>query len=191
MYRLKVITLAVMSVSLVALNAAIAGHDNNQLKWRDIIGIVDAGNVVGVGAVSGFTNGIPGGAPWSTLSGGAKVNLSNGKVQFEVKGLVLAAGSALGLTGLPIGTPGPISQVVGTLVCNVTGPGASEFVDTPVVALSATGDAQFSGTFNGTIPDACASDQFPAFLIRITGTGGAPPAGFDGVWIASGAVLDR
>jgi hypothetical protein len=136
------------------------------------------------------------------LSGGARVNLDNGQVQFEVKGLVLAAGSALGIHGLQIGTTGGIPEVVGTLVCNVNGlanggtvlaPTPSAVVDTPAVALSATGDAKFSGQFTTTIPDVCTSGDpnNVAFLIRIAGTGGLPPAGFDDVWIASGAVLDR
>jgi hypothetical protein len=182
----EAIKFVAVSALLVAMSAT-ESHAKN-LKWRDIIGVVDAGNVVGKGSIPPFPDGIPGGAPWSTLSGGAKVNLSNGQVQFEVKGLVLAAGSALGLTGLPIGTTGGIPEVVGTLVCNVGGP--SEIVDTPAVSLSATGDAHFSGKLNGTIPDVCTSDPFPAFLLRIAGTGN-PPTGFDGVWIASGAVLDR
>ncbi len=174
----EVIKLVAVTILLVAMNAT-AGHDNN-IKWRDIIGVVTAGDLVGV-------PGIPGGAPWSTQSGGAKVNLSNGQVQFEVKGLVLAAGSALGLTGLPIGTTAGIPEVVGTLICNVSGAGgASEIVDTPAVSLSATGDAKFSGKFSGPIPDVCTNDPFPAFLLRIAG--GTP---FDGAWIASGAVLDR
>jgi hypothetical protein len=178
----EVIKLVAVTIALVAMSAT-AGQAQN-LKWRDIIGIVTAGDLVGV-------PGIPGGAPWSTQSGGAKVNLSNGQVQFEVKGLVLAAGSAsaLGITGLPIGTTAGIPQVMGTLVCNVGGP--SEIVDTPAVSLSATGDAKFSGKFSSDIPEVCTNDPLPAFLLRIAGTGGPPPTGFDGVWIASGAVLDR
>ena len=109
----EVIKLVAVTIALVAMSAT-AGQAQN-LRWRDIIGIVTAGDLVGV-------PGIPGGAPWSTQSGGAKVNLSNGQVQFEVKGLVLAAGSAsaLGITGLPIGTTAGIPRA-GTLVCNVGG----------------------------------------------------------------------
>jgi len=179
--------------ALLCVTSATAGQGDN-VRWRDIIGVVDAGNVVGKGTVGGFTSGIPGGAPWSTSSGGAKVNLSSGQVQFEVKGLVLAAGSALGITALPIGTTGGIPEVIGTLVCNVGPPfstGNSASVDTPAVPLSATGDAKFSGKFSSAIPDECPSDPGNmAFLLRIAGTG-PPPGGFDGVWIASGAVLDR
>jgi hypothetical protein len=188
---LKIATFVAMSVVALSVSAAEAKN----IKWRDIIGVVDAGNIVGVGDL-GFvsnplfpTEGIPGGAPWSTLSGGVKVNLESGHVQFEVKGLVLAAGSAFTFRGLQIGTTGGINAVKGTLVCNVSGAGGTEsvFVDAPTVPLSATGDAKFNGEFPS-IPDECTTDPDPnnvAFLIR---TSGGP---FDGVWIASGAVLDR
>src|SRR5690348_12073971 len=49
------------------------------IKWRTVIGIIQAGNVV-----AGITGG---GQPWSTLGGEASVNLSTGRVDFEVRGL--------------------------------------------------------------------------------------------------------
>jgi hypothetical protein len=192
----EVIKLVAVSVLLVAMSAT-AGQAGNA-KWRDIIGIIEAGNIVGVGD-QGFTgppfstDGILGGAPWSTLGGGAKVNFSSGQLQFQVKGLVLAVGSEklFGIPTLPIGTPDGVTDVVGTLVCNVDGTaggtGTSVTVDTPPVPLSSTGDAHFSGKV--TIPDVCTSDPNPsniAFLIRIFN-----PLAFRGVWIANGAVLDR
>jgi hypothetical protein len=124
------------------------------------------------------------------LGGGAKVSLDTGKVQFQVKGLVLAAGSnaAFGLSGLPIGTPDGVTQVEGTLVCDVDGSaggGTSVVVNTSAVTLSPTGDAQFSGNV-GPLPAVCSSEPDIAFLIRIFS-----PAAFRGVWIANGAVLDR
>ena len=182
----KVITLLAMSILMVALTAT-AGQAEN-IKWRDIIGIVEAGNVVGLGNQGFPAPGVPGGAPWSTLGGRAKVNLETGHLQFQVKGLVLAAGTftPLAFHGLPIGTTGGIQQVEGTLVCDVSGgPGGanpSVLVDTDPVPLSATGDAQFNGKV--TLPNAC-NDPDIAFLIRIVD----PP--FTGVWIANGAVLDR
>jgi hypothetical protein len=201
----KVITLLAVSVLLVAMNAT-AAHAKN-IKWRDIIGIIEAGNIVGVGD-QGFngppfnlgtlpqTGGIPGGAPWSTLGGSVEVNPDTGKIQFQVKGLVLAGGSfnkfGIVLAGLPIGSPDGVTDVIGTLVCNVDGTGdgsgTSTTVDTSPVSLSSKGDAQFNGKF-GPLPDVCTSDPNPgniAFLIRIFN-----PAGFRNVWIANGAVLDR
>ena len=84
-----------------------------------------------------------------------------------MEGLVLAGGNA-------IGTPGPVTSVVGTLVCNAgstSGPG-EQVLDTPAVTLSPEGNAQFSGVFPS-IPT-CSK---PLFLIRA----GAR-------WIAAGAV---
>jgi len=81
---------------------------------------------------------IPGGGqPWSTLGGQANVNLRSGRLEFEIRGLVLAGGNS-------IGTPDAINQVKGTIVC---GPGsATQFVaDTPLVSLSAQGNAEFEG----------------------------------------------
>jgi hypothetical protein len=142
---------------------ALADDDHASLHWREIIGIIQAGNVVG---------GIPGGGqPWSTLRGHASVNLSSGRVAFRVDGLVLAGGNA-------IGTRDAITSVQGTLVCD---PGGADqaVVDTPFVPLSAEGDAEFDGVVP--LPDVCSTAADVAFLIRI-------PAGR---WIANGAVLHR
>src|SRR6202171_2155043 len=73
------------------------------VRWRSVIGIIQAGNVVG--------NIAGGGQPWTTLGGHASVDLSSSRVQFEVRGLVLAGGNT-------IGTPGAVNQVKGTLICD-------------------------------------------------------------------------
>jgi hypothetical protein len=112
---------------------------------------------------------IPGGGqPWSTLGGQANVNLRSGRLEFEIRGLVLAGGNS-------IGTPDAINQVKGTIVC---GPGsATQFVaDTPLVSLSAQGNAEFEGNV-GPFPTVCAPTNL-AFLVRIAA----------GRWIANGAV---
>src|SRR5262249_34998146 len=113
-----------------------------------------------------------GAGPWHATRGSAEVNLTNGDLRFDVEGLVLAAGNS-------IGTPGPVVQVKGTLVCDTTGTlnGNSTLVDTPLVTLSATGDARFRGNL-GALPAACTSEPNIAFLIR---------AG-NGLWLASGMV---
>jgi len=142
---------------------ALADRDNT-VRWETIIGIIQAVNVVA--GVAG------GGQPWSTLGGNASVNLDNGKVDFEVRGLVLAGGNA-------IGTPATITQVKGTLVCDTNGSaGGPVLVDTPLVTLSEEGDARFHGSV-GALPAACTAEPDMAFLVRI----GA------GRWIANGAVL--
>lgn len=184
----KSITLVAMTIALVTLSAAAGQADT--IRWRTIIGIVEAANLVGSGDLGFGVKGVLGGAPWSTLRGGARVNLNTGDVQFEVKGLVLAVGSAnaFGLAGLPIGTPDGVTDVMGTLVCDIDGSaggGTSTLVDTPSVPLSPTGDAHFSGKV-GTLPAACTDETDIALLIRIFN-----PAAFRGVWIANGSVLDR
>jgi len=156
---LSSVAIAVAATSLPAL----ADRDNT-VRWETIIGIIQAGNVVA--GVAG------GGQPWSTLGGNASVNLDNGKVDFEVRGLVLAGGNA-------IGTPATITQVKGTLVCDTNGSaGGPVLVDTPLVTLSEEGDARFHGSV-GALPAACTAEPDMAFLVRI----GA------GRWIANGAVL--
>ena len=156
---LSSVAIAVATTSLPAL----ADRDNT-VRWQTIIGIIQAGNVV-----AGVTGG---GQPWSTLGGNASVNLTNGKIDFEVRGLVLAGGNA-------IGTPATITQVKGTLVCDTDGSaGGPVLVDTPLVALSEEGDARFHGSV-GALPAACTTEPDMAFLVRI----GA------GRWIANGAVL--
>ncbi len=153
-----------------------------EVSWERIIGIQQAFDLVGMG-----TGQVTGGAPWETTAGAAQVNLKTRKVRFAVQGLVLAVGSAGNgaFTGLDIGTPAGVTQVKGTLVCDVNGSagkGNSVLVDTPAVALSAQGDAQFNGKV-GPLPAVCSSAPDIAFLLRIV-----VPAAFADRWIAAGAV---
>lgn len=159
-------------LSLTLLLACAVPALAEEVQWKQIIGIIQAGNVVGSG-----TTAVPGGGqPWSTTRGEAEVNLQTGEVHFQVRGLVLAGGNG-------IGTSGGIAQVRGTLVCDTNGSaggGNSTLVDTPPVAFSPQGDAKFNGVVNnGVLPAVCLSEPDIAFLIRIV------PAGR---WIANGAV---
>jgi hypothetical protein len=156
------------AVNLVHAKApASSSFGENEVEWRQIVGIVAPGNIVGVG--TGKATG--GGLPWHTSGGHAEVNLTNGNIRFDVDGLVLAAGNF-------IGTPDGVTSVKGTLVCDATGvSGNSTLVDTPLVTLSAQGNASFRGSL-GVLPAACTSQPNIAFLIR---TGG-------GAWLASGMV---
>lgn len=167
---------------LLALSAGTAHAQ--KVRWQQMFGIQEAGNVVGVG-----TGQVTGGAPWEITGGSALVDLKTGKVRFQFGGLVLAVGSvpAFKLAGLDIGTPAGVTQVKGTLVCDVDGSagganGNSVLVDTPAVTLNAQGNAQFNGNV-GPLPAVCGSESDIAFLIRIV----QPPA-FADVWIAAGAV---
>jgi len=142
--------------------AAIASPSRAQdiVVWRAIIGIEQAANVVG-----GITGG---GQPWSAHEGEALVELTSGFVVFEVRGLVLAGGNT-------IGTPGPVNQVKGTLVC---GPSSASptVIDTPLVPLNAQGNATFNGSFSSSTAACSATDV--AFLIRTAG----------GAWIGNGSI---
>jgi hypothetical protein len=165
--RLKALILS-GSVLSIAFAPMVASPADPNVRWADIVGIIQAGNVVGsgTGAVTG------GGQPWSTTRGAARVNLSTGEVQFRVEGLVLAGGNG-------VGTPAAITEVKGTLVCDVDGSaggGNSTLVDTPLVPLSAQGDAEFQGVV--TVPAVCENQPDIAFLVRIAA----------GRWIANGAV---
>jgi hypothetical protein len=155
--RARFLTLVTGSALLASAIASPAAADT--VRWRNVIGIIQAGNVVG------NING--GGQPWSTLGGHASVDLSASRVEFEVRGLVLAGGNA-------IGTPDAINQVKGTLVCDPGGLNVA--IDTVLVPLSARGDAEFSGAVPP-IPTTCTSSN-TAFLVRIAA----------GRWIANGSV---
>jgi hypothetical protein len=148
-------------------------------SWKQLVGIIPAGNVVGVG--TGTIAG--GGLPWSTTSGTALVNLATGAVRFSVRGLVFAGGSPT----ITIGTPGPITAVRGVLVCDTNGSagnGNSVLVKTTSVPLSISGDATFSGHVD--IPAVCSSESDIAFLVAAAAINGQEVA--SGPWIANGAA---
>jgi hypothetical protein len=146
---------------LLLTTAAFAANDDSTVRWRTIIGnINDPG-------VSNPVAGIPsGGLPWTTIKGSARVDLTTGKIAFNVEGLVLNGGNASG-------TPGGVANVKGTLVCN-PGTSSQAVLDTATVPLSQEGDAEFIGNLSSVA--ACAN---PLFLIRV-------PA--NDSWIATGAV---
>ena len=154
---------ALLLVSLAPAGRAdggMGGNGGNSVRWRTIIGIIQAGNVVG--GIGG------GGQPWSTQGGHAYVDLAQGVVDFEVRGLVLAGGNS-------IGTPAAITQVKGTLVC-APELATPTVVDTPLVTLSPQGNAEFDGSFSSSTAGCSATDV--AFLVRISANR----------WIANGAV---
>jgi hypothetical protein len=162
-------------VSSLAIGAAFAGQNalanpGDVLKWQSVNGIALANNVVGSG--SGASTG--GGTPWSTFGGHVRVDPDRGSIDFDVEGLVIAAGNS-------IGTPGPVLQVKGTVVCDTDGSasgGNSVLIDTPLVDLDDHGNAHFDGSVSP-LPAVCTSETDVAFLIRTA----------SGRWIANGAVL--
>jgi hypothetical protein len=151
-------------LALLAAGAAFA-QDSQEVRWRRIAGVITALNVDNpVGKISAGT------FAWTARGGSARVNLATGAAAFDVDGLVIDG-------TMFSGTTGPITAVMGTLVCNV-GTNNESPHDTSPVPFSATGNADFSGQITG-IPSPCAN---PLFLIRI-----AAPAGALGRWIATGA----
>jgi hypothetical protein len=150
-------------LSLTLCAAAFAQTDT-VVRWRGIEGVITAPGVDN--PVSQIHSGA---GPWTTRDGNARVNLNTGEGSFEVEGLVLNGGNASGTTG-------PVTAVVGTLVCNPAGTGGAEAViDTPAANLSSSGNAELSFKIN--VPAACSN---PVFLIRV-------PAGR---WIATGTKPD-
>jgi len=147
-------------LSLTLLTGAFAQTDT-VVRWRGIEGVITAPGVDNpVGQIHS------GAGPWTTRDGNARINLHTGEGSFEVEGLVLNGGTASGTTG-------PVTTVVGTLVCN---PGSAAgsveaVIDTPAAQLSAAGNAELSFKIN--VPVACNN---PLFLIRVP----------SGRWIATG-----
>jgi hypothetical protein len=158
-------TPAVGALLLVAIASPTQADDSGFVRWKKIIGIEQANNVVGnpPNTVTG------GGQPWSTLDGDVEVSLSDGGVEFDVRGLTLAGGNSLG-------TPDGVTTVKGTLVCGLMPGETTTVIDTNLVPLSAQGNAQFSGSFNSSTAGCSATDV--AFLIRAA----------SGAWIGNGAV---
>jgi hypothetical protein len=146
-------TTAVGALLLVGLASPSQADDSAFVRWKKIIGIALAGNVVG-NAPNTATGG---GLPWSTLDGDAVVNLSEGVVYFQVRGLNLAAGNS-------IGTPDGVTNVVGTLVCGLMPGETTSLIDTQAVPLSAEGNAEFFGSFSSSTAGCSATDV--AFLVR-------------------------
>jgi hypothetical protein len=159
----------VLTVALTLLCAtAVFAHDSDDsvVRWKNIVGVITS-----VGVDNPVSTIKAGATPWSVNSGRARVNLTTGSAFFEVEGLNINGGTATG-------TPGPISAVIGTLVCNA-GQNNQVIIDTVAVPLNAHGDANFTGTLLN-IPAVCSN---PLFLVRISA-----PAGAAGRWIATGTA---
>jgi hypothetical protein len=153
-----------LSLSLMLCAAAFAQSDT-VASWRGIEGVITTPGVDNpVGQIHSGTG------PWTTRNGHARINLTTGEGSFEVEGLVLNGGTASG-------TPGAVTNVVGTLVCN---PGSTQgleaVIDTPATSLSSSGNAELS--FKISVPVACRN---PLFLVRVP----------NGRWIATGTALNN
>jgi hypothetical protein len=147
---------------LPLLLATVAFGQDSSVHWGRIVGVITAPGTSNTAA------GIQSGGPWTATQGSAAVNLTTAEAAFSVEGLSLVGGN-------DSGTPGPVTSVKGTLVCN---PGASDqaVVDTPAVSLSPQGNATFSGYLESVPPSTCTN---PLFLIRVPTIN---------IYIATGAV---
>ncbi len=150
-----------LSLTLILCAGAFA-QSENVMRWRGIEGVITAPGVDNpVGQIHS------GAGPWTTRNGSARINLTTGEGSFDVEGLVLNGGSSSG-------TPGAVTSVVGTLVCNAGVAGSTETdVDTPATKLSPAGNADLS--FRLSVPTSCNN---PLFLIRVP----------SGRWIATGTT---
>ena len=152
---------------LLGASASFAQTSPTTVRWQSIVGVITAQNVnnpIGNGINSGTF-------AWSTSGGTARVDLQTGATTFHVDGLVINGTSFSG-------TPGPVTKIEGTLVCNA-GTDQQSLHDTSAVKLDAEGNAHFNGTV-GAVPATCGN---PLFLLRIF-----TPSGARGLWIATGAV---
>jgi hypothetical protein len=178
-----------MILGLVAMiGRASAEQNDNKVVWRRIVGIAAPGSLVGrpgggaeceIGVEC--VEGTP--AAWTATDGRAELDLVHGRIEFTVRGLVLAADPAFE----NMGTTGPVSMVKGTLVCNDTEPGVPDLVDTDAVALSDAGNAKFKG--HVALPGSCLAEPDDiVFLIRIADVE-LPQAEFlIDLWNAFGAI---
>src|ERR1700749_2700754 len=147
---MKKILVALLPIALSAATAFGFENENPTVSWNSIVGVINAPGVDNpVGTIHA------GAGPWTVHSGRARVNLLNGYTSFEVDGLVLNGTNSSG-------TPGAITAVKGTLVCN-SGGTVPTILDTAAVSLNVHGDAHFEGQ----ISDFPATCDNPAFLIRI------------------------
>jgi hypothetical protein len=180
---------ALLLSGLVAIEApAHAAPPANKRVWKRIVGILDPSSFVGRSPGSdpcdvgvACVQGTP--APWTATEGRAEVDLDRGRVEFSVRGLVVAGDP----TFANLGTTTVVTMVKGTLVCNDTEPGVPELVDTDAVALSPRGNARFKGHVD--LPASCAAEPDDiVFLIRIADVSDPDRAFLVDLWNAFGAV---
>jgi hypothetical protein len=150
---------------LLGVSLSLAQDTPNIVRWQSMAGVVTA-----QGVDNPVSNNIHSGTfAWTVRKGFASVNLTTGAALFQVEGL--------NINGTMFsGTPGPITAVTGTLVCNA-GSSTEVALNTAPATLDAQGDTQFAGHI-AYIPATCSN---PLFLLRIAKLPGA-----NGKWIATG-----
>ena len=147
--------------------SSVFAQTSTTVRWQSFAGVITAQNVdnpVSANIHSGTF-------AWTVRGGSARVDLATGVASFNIQQLVIN-GSKFS------GTPGPITQVTGTLVCNPGADGESTH-DTAAVGLDPHGNAQVTSHLENL--GTCVN---PLFLVRIFN-----PSGARGLWIATG--VDR
>ena len=162
--------------SLAAFAAAFPANADN-LKFRGGIGVIPVSSGVGIAATAEVVNrnlvrGVqPPGQIWVIEDLKAEIDLDNGRVRVDGRGLLLGGGNGIG---------GNANQSVrATLLCDLPVPPATTvpLFDSALVPLEANGDFRIDDVLNPLPPRICAS---PVLLIR-------NPAG---AWFAAG-ILKR
>ena len=158
---MQIPTTILMSIAPLALVLGLSAMttQKQEVRWESFVGNIRTGAAGAVGSGTGTVNAA--GAPWVTTGGDTRVDLASGDLRFDIEGLVLA-------DTIFVGTPGNNPQVFGTLVCDTDGSaggGNSVLVPTPLVPLSAQGDAEFRGNI-GPLPAVCSTEPDIAFLVR-------------------------
>ena len=128
----------ILSLALLLAPAVLFAQqaDDSVVQWERIVGVITAPNVDN--PVAGIKAGV---GPWTVRDGHVRIDLLTGRASFDVEGLVLVGGNASG-------TPGPVTTLNGTLVCNA-GTGNQEIIDSAEVKLNAEGNAHFRGQLDG------------------------------------------
>src|SRR5262245_2321590 len=100
--------------------------DGSVARWRSIVGVITS-----QGVDNPVSSQIHSGTfAWSVRSGNASVSLTTGATFFEVEGLVING-------TMFSGTPGPVTSITGTLVCNPGDSVQERALDTNPVPLDA------------------------------------------------------
>jgi len=147
--------------------SSVFAQTSNTVRWQSFAGVITSQNVdnpVSANIHSGTF-------AWTVRGGSARVDLATGVASFNIQQLVINGAKFSG-------TPGPITQVTGTLVCNPGTAGESTH-DTAAINLDPHGNAQVTSNLGSL--GTCVN---PLFLVRIFN-----PSGARGLWIATG--VDR
>jgi hypothetical protein len=161
------------ALALAAVASAFPASADN-LKFRGGIGVIPVSSGVGTAATAEVVNrnlvrGVqPPGQIWVIEDLKAEIDLDNGRVRVDGRGLLLGGGNNVGLNGG--------QSVRATLICStaITAPATTPpLFDSELVALEANGDFRIDDVLSPLPPTVCDS---PVLLIRNAG----------GAWFAAG-----